>query len=457
MTSTLTGRWILLVLSLVVVAAAVGIGYWIRSLPASDGPAPAAAHVGTDQPVPPGAPPKAAPDPSPPTRLDLDSAETFVRGVRALLLHQSTKDAAALKKAAAHFDRVCQRPAPGNAKGVDYSQVKHHMYRAYTHELLGNPEFRDRLVAGGLISADNYQFYFHAGPKDISDVVMLQLQLEDQNLVRHLRRALTRHAAASGGRYPASLGALVPKYFARIPRDPACPANGYAKRYKLDAGGRSYKLDRCDDLELGGKTTCRIAFNTKDEYKVYHMILGNFLQQERLNSFLPVLLSRSGLKPGQVVADVGSGPGLFTFPFARQVGPKGKVIALDINKSVLDYIRFVAKRRPKVNVQARLSKQDDVGLAEGSVDVAFVIQTYHAMIAFSDPDNQRAYKEKLLPWLTSIRKALRKGGRLVIQDGTDKLPTKILQRQVVKAGFKLEYIGDQRPMPGDILAVFSKP
>src|SRR5262245_45997847 len=36
------------------------------------------------------------------------------------------------------------------------------------------------------------------------------------------------------------------------------------------------------------------------------------------------------LKPGMAVADVGSGTGLYTRLFAKQVGPKGRVYAVDI-------------------------------------------------------------------------------------------------------------------------------
>ena len=52
-----------------------------------------------------------------------------------------------------------------------------------------------------------------------------------------------------------------------------------------------------------------------------------------------------GLKPGDAVADIGAGTGLFTFLFAEQVGPKGTVYAVDIGPVFMKYIAEQAKRR----------------------------------------------------------------------------------------------------------------
>ncbi len=41
------------------------------------------------------------------------------------------------------------------------------------------------------------------------------------------------------------------------------------------------------------------------------------------------ILRAVGVAPGQVVLDVGCGPGFFAIPAAKLVGPRGKVLALD--------------------------------------------------------------------------------------------------------------------------------
>ena len=410
--------------------------------------------------APPGGRPRTVESPPPGKRgpvLPLGSTEIFVKGMRALLQYLEAGDADALKRAAAHFTLASEKEAGVRASGAEFAQIKYRMYQAYTHERLGNRSYKELLIKSGAVSEGNYQFYFHTKLKKLSDVVMMHLQLEDELFMRHIHRALERYAKDNAKRFPTSLGAMVPRYLDHIPLDPACPDNNYAKRYALTDGGRSFSLTACDNFELAGKTSRRKKYNAEREYKVYHMVVGAFLQSDRLDTFLPLLLKYSGLKHGEVVADVGSGPGMFTFPFAKAVGPKGKVIAVDINRSVLAYIRFIAARLPELNVEVRHSESTDVGLPASSVDVAFVIQTYHAMLDFSEPDNAKIYQQRLLPWLTSIRKMLKPGGRLVIQEGLKKISTKLLQKQVVGAGFKLVTIKTGEPKDGDIIAVFKKP
>lgn len=49
------------------------------------------------------------------------------------------------------------------------------------------------------------------------------------------------------------------------------------------------------------------------------------------------------LQPGQIAADFGCGPGYFTLELARQVGPKGKVFAVDLQTGMLDIVRDKAQ------------------------------------------------------------------------------------------------------------------
>ena len=386
----------------------------------------------------------------------LGNSEIFVQGLRALLLYLETQKKEHLEQAAGHFDRAVNRVPrqQGRMPAAEFSSTKYAMYRAYCQELLGNLNPKKKLIRSGAVSEGNYQFYFHARLEKLEDVIRMTLQLEDQLYLRHINEALARHAAAHKKRYPARLEALVPKYLEHLPVDPACPKNNYARRYALSPGGGGYTLKPCARLELGGRTRVRVSYDAEEEFKVYHMVVGDFLQPDRLNTFLPPLIKYSGLKAGQVVADIGSGPGLFTFPFARVVGPAGQVIAADVNPSVLAYVRFIAARRPQLKVKVHRCVFEDVGLPANSVDVAFIIQTYHAMLIFSDPGNADIYRRRLYPWLTTIRKALRPDGRLIIQDGLKKISTAILKKQVEGAGFstvRMETGWDQ-----EIIAVFKK-
>ena len=109
------------------------------------------------------------------------------------------------------------------------------------------------------------------------------------------------------------------------------------------------------------------------------------------------------LKPGQAVADVGAGTGLFTRLFAARVGPQGRVYAVDIARSFVDGNLQRARGAGLNNVVGVVSTQADTRMDRDSVDVVFVCDAYHH---FEDPKAM----------LASIRRALRPGGSLVIVD-----------------------------------------
>src|SRR5262249_20365574 len=80
-----------------------------------------------------------------------------------------------------------------------------------------------------------------------------------------------------------------------------------------------------------------------------------------------------GLRRGQVVAEIGSGPGYFTPRLARAVGPSGHVYAVDPEAAVLDVLRRRLGRIRVRNVTPVLSRDDDPLLPRGRCDVALLI------------------------------------------------------------------------------------
>src|SRR5919199_6447693 len=76
------------------------------------------------------------------------------------------------------------------------------------------------------------------------------------------------------------------------------------------------------------------------------------------------------LQPGQTVADIGAGTGLFEVPVARAVGPKGRVYAEDINAGFFPIIRKRAAQAQVSNVETVLGKFTDPVLPVRNIDVA---------------------------------------------------------------------------------------
>jgi ubiquinone/menaquinone biosynthesis C-methylase UbiE len=110
-----------------------------------------------------------------------------------------------------------------------------------------------------------------------------------------------------------------------------------------------------------------------------------------------------GLKPGMAIADVGAGTGLFTRLFADRVGPEGKVYAVEISPGFLKHIADEARKQGKPQIRPVLGTQDATNLPPGSIDVAFLCDTYHHL---EHPGRV----------LATIHRALRPGGRLVVVD-----------------------------------------
>lgn len=109
------------------------------------------------------------------------------------------------------------------------------------------------------------------------------------------------------------------------------------------------------------------------------------------------------LQPGQAVADIGAGTGFFTVLMAQQVGPKGRVYAVDIAKNFVDAGVQRAKDQGLSNVIGVVNDQHSVQLPPNSIDLAFISDTYHH---FEYPQSM----------LYSIHSALKQGGDMVIID-----------------------------------------
>lgn len=116
------------------------------------------------------------------------------------------------------------------------------------------------------------------------------------------------------------------------------------------------------------------------------------------------------LEPGDRIADIGSGTGLYLQPFSERVGPDGRVYAVDISPRLVEFIECRVREERLGNVATVLSTADSTRLAPGSVTHAFVCDAYHHFVEYP-------------AMLASIHEALRPGGQLVVVD-FDRVPGK---------------------------------
>ena len=110
-----------------------------------------------------------------------------------------------------------------------------------------------------------------------------------------------------------------------------------------------------------------------------------------------------GLRAGMTVADIGAGTGLLTTEIAARIGARGRVYAVDIVPEFLDLIRSRAAEEGVLNVNVIQGEEKASGLGPGSIDLAFMCDTYHHL------EFPQAY-------MRSLFLNLRPGGTLVLVD-----------------------------------------
>src|SRR5262245_35740210 len=110
-----------------------------------------------------------------------------------------------------------------------------------------------------------------------------------------------------------------------------------------------------------------------------------------------------GLKPGEVIADIGAGSGYFTFRLAHHVDDTGKVYAVDVSSDMIRHINRRIRDLKVTNVVSILADPDDPLIPKGSVNRFFFSDSWHHI------DNQTKY-------LSLMKKMLKPGGEIVMID-----------------------------------------
>jgi ubiquinone/menaquinone biosynthesis C-methylase UbiE len=133
------------------------------------------------------------------------------------------------------------------------------------------------------------------------------------------------------------------------------------------------------------------------------------------------------LRPGMTVMDVGCGRGWFTIPMATLVGDRGRVIAIDLQQTMLNVLQ---KRAEKAGVANRIRlhqcEQDRLGV-DGPVDFVLAFAMVHEV-----PDQRRLLGE--------IHACLKPGGKLLVAEPPVHVPARAFRQSVAVAsdlGFRV--------------------
>lgn len=167
------------------------------------------------------------------------------------------------------------------------------------------------------------------------------------------------------------------------------------------------------------------------------------------------VVSTLGLRTGVVVADIGAGAGYFTMPFARAVGPHGRVYAVDIDAHALEYVKKEAATQNLSNIETIVSRKDDPLLRRSSIDLAFFCDTVHEIA-----DRPSFYRK--------VRQTLKKGGRMAVihwipansaggggsPDSDRQVSREATLRETAAAGFRL--VKEPKFLPQQYFLIFER-
>ena len=117
--------------------------------------------------------------------------------------------------------------------------------------------------------------------------------------------------------------------------------------------------------------------------------------------YMRPVLGWTGIQSGEQVLELGPGPGAFTIAAARQTGPDGRLIALDIQPQMIAQVQQRVLESGLSNVETHVAGAYDLPIPDNSIDRAFLISVLPEI-----PDQTMA--------LAELRRVLRPDGILSI-------------------------------------------
>jgi len=90
------------------------------------------------------------------------------------------------------------------------------------------------------------------------------------------------------------------------------------------------------------------------------------------------IINNMNIKNGDVIADIGSGGGYFTFKFSKAAGKEGKIYSVDTNQKTLNYITQKARKEKLNNIKTIHTNENGLILPE-MVDILFLRNVFHLL------------------------------------------------------------------------------
>jgi ubiquinone/menaquinone biosynthesis C-methylase UbiE len=164
------------------------------------------------------------------------------------------------------------------------------------------------------------------------------------------------------------------------------------------------------------------------------------------------MLANMGIERGISICDMGCGNGFYSLKMAKLVGPKGRVLAVDIQPEMLALLRNRAEAEGIDNISPILGSLNNPRLPTECVDLILLVDVYHE---FSHPESM----------LWSIRRSLTSTGVVALLEYREEDPQvpikrlhKMSKHQIMKEyhsnGFKL--VREYNRLPWQHLMFFAR-
>jgi len=165
------------------------------------------------------------------------------------------------------------------------------------------------------------------------------------------------------------------------------------------------------------------------------------------------VLSAIGVKEGMTVADLGAGTGYFSVRLAAAVGTRGRVLAIDVEPKLVDYMKERAAKAKLTQLVPLLAPTDDPKLPAKEVDLVLIVDTWHHI-------------DDRLHYLAKLAAGLAPGGRVAVVDfkkgdfpvgppDAHKLTPDAVVAEFTSAGWALATSWDE--LPYQYVRVFTPP
>jgi precorrin-6B methylase 2 len=126
------------------------------------------------------------------------------------------------------------------------------------------------------------------------------------------------------------------------------------------------------------------------------------------------LVGALGLKPTDVVAEIGAGTGYISFRMAQLV-PQGQVLAVDVQPEMIEILEFLKQERQVPQLKPILGTEQNPQLDPESIDLAVMVDAYHEF----------AYPHEMMG---AIAQALKPHGRVALVEYRAENPFVLIKR-----------------------------